>query len=85
MSAMLKGRIMDTATLGVLGVMMTALMTVMIYLDRLRRADLKRIEERLDQRLDQLAAVVFDLVKTVGEIKGRLDFLVAAEVRSSSE
>ena len=85
MSAMLKGRIMDTATLGVLGVMMTALMTVMIYLDRLRRADLKRIEERLDQRLDQLAAVVFDLVKTVGEIKGRLDFLVPAEVRSSSE
>ena len=85
MSAMLKGRIMDMATLGVLGVMMTALMTVMIYLDRLRRADLKRIEERLDQRLDQLAAVVFDLVKTVGEIKGRLDFLVAAEVRSSAE
>ena len=73
------------ATLGILGVMMTVMMTVMIYLDRLRRADLKRIEERLDQRLDQLASVVFDLAKTVGEIKGRLDFLVAAEVRSSAE
>ena len=85
MYAMLKGLTMDTATLTVLGLMMTVMMTVMIYLDRLRRADLKRIEERLDQRLDQLAAIVFDLAKTVGEIKGRLDFLVAAEVRSSAE
>ena len=76
---------MDAATLSALAGMMAVMMTVTIYLDRLRHADLKRIEERLDQRLDELTSVVFEIVKTVGEIKGRLDVLAPAEALSTAE
>jgi hypothetical protein len=72
---------MDVATLSALGGIMAVMMTVMIYLDRRRGADLKRIEDRLDQ----LTAVVFDLVKTVGEMKGRLEALAPSEALSAAE
>ena len=72
---------MDITTLGVLGGMMTVVLAVMIYLDRSRRADLKRIDERLDRLTD----VVIDLVKTVGELKGRIDALTPVEVLSATE
>ena len=87
---------MDPVTIGILGGMMTVMMTIMttivIYLDRSSRADMnagfKRVDERLnriDERLNRLTDVVFDLVKTVGELKGRsgtstpIDTLSAAE------
>lgn len=60
---------MDTATIGLLGgmitVMMTIVLTVIIYLDRARRADMAagfaaierrfdRSEERIDRRFDRV-------------------------------
>ena len=76
---------MNIADFGVIGgmmsLMMSVMMTVMIYLDRSRRADLTRVEERLDR----LTAVVADLVKTVGELKGRFDVSNPVEALSASD
>ena len=48
---------MDAATIGILGgmmaVMMTAILTVMIYLDRARRAVMKAGFEAVERRLDR--------------------------------
>ena len=73
---------MGIADFGVIGgLMMSVMMTVMIYLDRSRRADLNRVEERLDR----LTAVVADLVKTVGELKARFDVSNPVEALSASD
>ena len=83
---------MDIATIGVLGGMMTIMLTIVLYLDRSRRAEMavgfKQVNDRLDRltdRLDRLTATVLDLAKTVGEVKGRLDALAPAEVLPVSE
>lgn len=68
---------MHIADFGIIDV----IMTVMIYLDHSRRADLTRI----DDRLDRLTAVVTDLVKAVGELKGRVDVTHPAEALPASD
>ena len=83
---------MDPVTIGILGGMMTIMMTVIIYLDRTRRADMNagfaRVDKRmdhLDTRMDQLITLVIDLAKTVGELKGRVGTSPVAESLVATE
>ena len=80
---------MDPVTIGILG----GMMTIMIYLDRARRADMNagfaRVDKRMDRldgRMDQLITLVIDLAKTVGELKGRVGTSrAAAEALAATE
>ena len=94
---------MDTATIGVLGGMMTVILTVMltvrIYLDRSRRADIAelraemvsgfdRVEKRflqMDERFLQLTGIIVGLAEDVGELKGRVAVSVPVEAFSAAE
>ena len=79
---------MDMATIGILGGMMAAMMTAMIaviiYLDRSRRSDMNAGFARIDERLDRLTAIVVELVMTVGELKGRMETATPVEARSEA-
>ena len=84
---------MDPVTIGILGgMMMVIMMTIIIYLDRTRRADMNagfaRVDKRmdhLDTRIDQLITLVIDLAKTVGELKGRVGTSPVAESLAATE
>ena len=60
---------MDAATIGVLGAMMTMMLTVMIYLDRARRADMVAGFAAIDRRFDR----VDERFVRVDERFGRMD------------
>ena len=68
---------MDAATISVLGGMvtliMTIMLTVMIYLDRARRADMAAGFVAIDRRLDRLEERVEGRFDRVDERFGRVD------------
>ncbi len=92
---------MDMSTIGILGGMLTLIVTIMltvtIYLDRVRRSDIaavvaaidKRFErsdrrfEQVDKKLDELTRIMVALAKDVGEMKGRLGISVPVEPYSA--
>ncbi len=92
---------MDMSTIGILGGMLTLIVTIMltitIYLDRVRRSGIaavvaaidKRFErsdrrfEQVDKKLDELTRIMVALAKDVGEMKGRLGILVPVESYSA--
>ncbi len=60
---------MDQAILALLGV----IITLMLYLDRGRRADLAQLREETQRGFAQLTEVVMDLVSRVGRLEGRAE------------
>ena len=60
---------MDPVTIGILGGMSTVMMIVVVYLDCSFRADMNAGFARLDERMDELAVALFDLVKAVDDLR----------------
>ena len=60
---------MDQAILALLGVSIT----LMLYLDRGRRADIALLREETQRGFAQLTEVVMDLVGRVGRLEGRAE------------
>ncbi|WP_420435551.1 hypothetical protein [Candidatus Poriferisocius sp.] len=60
---------MDQAILALLGVSIT----LMLYLDRGRRADIALLREETQRGFAQLTEVVMDLVNRVGRLEGRAE------------
>ena len=75
---------MDAATIGVFGAMITVMLTVMIYLDRARRADMvagfaaigrrfDRFEERVNRHFDQVDERFVRVDKRLVRVDERFD------------
>ena len=82
----------DTATIGILGGMMTVMlsviMTVMIYFFKQVDKRFAQVDARfaqVDARFDQIIGIVVDLAKTVGELRGQADVSVPVEALSAAE
>ena len=60
---------MDQAILALLGVSIT----LMLYLDRGRRADIALLREETQRGFARLTEVVMDLVNRVGRLEGRTE------------